>query len=253
MSTTRMVAWVSAAIAAISLAYLVNPWFPDPATRDATVTQIVTWIFWISFIVLAVALFVGRNEPGTTEVSIAEPALTHYLFHNSRAGLFWLPIRLFVGISWLSAGLHKFNDPAWTQGGEALKGYWERIVQIPDQGSAPITYEWYRNFIQTLLDNDAYTWFSWVITLGEMAVGIGLVLGLLTGIAAFFGAFMNMSFMLAGSASSNPVLFTMAIGIMLAWRVAGYYGIDRYLLPMLGAPWSPGAAFHRQEATPSTT
>jgi thiosulfate dehydrogenase [quinone] large subunit len=24
---------------------------------------------------------------------------------------------------------------------------------------------------------------------------------------------------------------------MLAWRVAGYYGLDRYLLPMLGTPW----------------
>jgi thiosulfate dehydrogenase [quinone] large subunit len=33
------------------------------------------------------------------------------------------------------------------------------------------------------------------------------------------------------------VLFTAAIGLMLAWRVAGYYGLDRYLLPMLGTPW----------------
>ena len=42
---------------------------------------------------------------------------------------------------------------------------------------------------------------------------------------------MNMSFLLAGSASTNPVLFTLAIGLILAWRVAGYYGLDRYLLP----------------------
>jgi thiosulfate dehydrogenase [quinone] large subunit len=45
---------------------------------------------------------------------------------------------------------------------------------------------------------------------------------------------MNMSFLLAGSSSTNPVLFTFAIGLMLAWKVAGYYGVDRYLLPMLG-------------------
>jgi thiosulfate dehydrogenase [quinone] large subunit len=56
---------------------------------------------------------------------------------------------------------------------------------------------------------------------------------------------MNMSFLLAGSASTNPVLFTLAVGLMLAWRVAGYYGLDRYLLPMLGAPWRPGALFRR--------
>ena len=64
--------------------------------------------------------------------------------------------------------------------------------------------------------------------------------------SAFFGALMNMSFLLAGSASSNPVLFTAAIGLMLAWRVAGYYGLDRYLLPMLGTPWRPGTIAARQ-------
>jgi thiosulfate dehydrogenase [quinone] large subunit len=48
---------------------------------------------------------------------------------------------------------------------------------------------------------------------------------------------MNMSFMLAGSASTNPILFFLEIGLILAWRVAGYYGLDRYLLPRLGVPW----------------
>ena len=93
-----------------------------------------------------------------------------------------------------------------------------------------------------------------MITFGELAVGLGLLLGALTGIAAVFGALMNMSFLLAGSASTNPVLFTMAIGLILAWRVAGYYGLDRYLLPALGAPWRPGAVFHRPTAaSPATT
>jgi thiosulfate dehydrogenase [quinone] large subunit len=65
---------------------------------------------------------------------------------------------------------------------------------------------------------------------------------------------MNMSFLLAGSGSSNPVLFTMAIGLMLAWKVAGYYGLDRYLLPMLGTPWHRGKAFggDRPEAQQTT-
>ena len=72
-----------------------------------------------------------------------------------------------------------------------------------------------------------------------MAVGLGLILGVLTGFAAFFGAMMNMSFLLAGSASTNPVLFTLAIGLILAWKVAGYYGVDRWLLPLLGTPWHP--------------
>jgi thiosulfate dehydrogenase [quinone] large subunit len=32
-------------------------------------------------------------------------------------------------------------------------------------------------------------------------------------------------------------MFAFAVGLMLAWRVAGYYGVDRYLLPVLGVPW----------------
>jgi thiosulfate dehydrogenase [quinone] large subunit len=49
---------------------------------------------------------------------------------------------------------------------------------------------------------------------------------------------MNWSFMMAGSASTNPVLFLLAIGIILAWKVAGYVGFDYFLLPRLGTPWS---------------
>ena len=79
-------------------------------------------------------------------------------------------------------------------------------------------------------------------------------MGALVGIAAFFGALMNMSFLLAGSASTNPVLFTMAIGLMLGWKVAGYYGLDRYLLPMLGTPWRAKVdAGRRPAAEPSPT
>ena len=105
-----------------------------------------------------------------------------------------------------------------------------------------------------LINNNAEAWFAWVVLLGEIAIGVGLILGALTGIAAFFGALMNMSFLLAGSASSNPVLFTMGIGLMLAWKVAGYYGLDRYLLPMLGTPWHRGKAFGGggQEPAPTT-
>jgi thiosulfate dehydrogenase [quinone] large subunit len=48
---------------------------------------------------------------------------------------------------------------------------------------------------------------------------------------------MNLSYMLARSASTNPVLATLAILLILAWRNAGYLGPDRYLLPALGTPW----------------
>ncbi|HET9495139.1 MAG TPA: DoxX family protein, partial [Chloroflexia bacterium] len=119
-------------------------------------------------------------------------------------------------------------------------------VRIPETGRPPITFEWWRGFIQTLLDTEAYTWFGKLITFGEIAVGLGLILGALTGVAAFGGALMNMSFLLSGSTSSNPVLFLLAVFLILGWKVAGWIGLDRWLLPMLGTPWRGGQLFRRE-------
>ena len=215
MASKRNIAGVLGGIAAVALFLLVNPWFAvDP---KSTADQIVTVIFWVSFLALLVVLFEMRKEPGGETIEIEGPAFTRFLFGNSRAGLFWLPIRLFVGFTWLEAGYHKFSGKGWMDGGAALKGYWDARGRHPGTGpgSPAITFEWYRTFLQTLLDNNAYTWFAPLIMFGEMAVGIGLLLGVLTGFAAFFGALMNMSFLLAGSASVNPVLFTLAIGLIL--------------------------------------
>jgi thiosulfate dehydrogenase [quinone] large subunit len=229
----------------ILLLVVVNPWFQIPDDQ-AQLRDIVTWAFWLSFIVLLVLLFMERDQPGGDTIEVEGPAFARFLFSNTKAGLFWLPVRLFLGFSWLDAGWHKFTGEGWLDGGSALAGYWTNAVQVPAEGRPPITYEWYRSFIQMLLDNGAESWFSYLIVFGEIAVGVGLILGLLTGFAAFFGALMNMSFLLAGSASTNPVLFTLAVGIILAWKVAGYYGLDRWLLPLLGTPWHPAVLAGRE-------
>jgi thiosulfate dehydrogenase [quinone] large subunit len=55
--------------------------------------------------------------------------------------------------------------------------------------------------------------------------------------------FMNLNYLLAGTVSINPVLFVGGIGLILAWKVAGYIGLDRFVLPKLGTPWQPGELF----------
>lgn len=49
---------------------------------------------------------------------------------------------------------------------------------------------------------------------------------------------MNFNFIMAGAASTNGLLFALAILLMLAWKVADWYGLDRRLLPMIGTPWT---------------
>ena len=176
------------------------------------------------------------------EVLIPDPPFARSLFNTTKFAWLWLILRLYPGYTWLTAGWGKLNDPAWMQGGVALKGFWANAVAIPESGSPPITYEWYRSFLQFMLDNDWYTWFAPLLAVTEFVVGLLLLLGAFTGLAAFAGSFLNLNFMLAGTASINPVLFTISILLMLAWKVAGWYGLDRWLLPRLGTPWarSPG-------------
>jgi thiosulfate dehydrogenase [quinone] large subunit len=125
--------------------------------------------------------------------------------------------------------------------GVPLKGFWERAVAIPEQGRPPISFDWYRDFLTFMLDHEWYRWFSWVIALGEVAVGIALIVGAFVGVAALFGAFMNFNFLMAGSASTNPVMFAVAMLVIFGWKTAGWIGLDRWLLPALGTPWQPGS------------
>jgi len=224
-------------VAAVILFYMVNPWFfPEAGSTARTISTVAFWVLMIAVLVL---LFEDRKSPQAETVEVEGPAFTRYLFGNTRAGLVWLPIRLFLGFEWALAGWEKITGTGWTDGGAALLGYWKSAVAIPTTGHAAITFEWYRTFLQFLIDHNAQTWMGWVVSVGELAVGVGLLLGALTGIAAFFGATMNMSYMLAGSTSTNPIMFAFTIGLILAWKVAGYYGLDRYLLPLLGVPWHP--------------
>jgi thiosulfate dehydrogenase [quinone] large subunit len=224
-----------ALIAAAILVYMENPWFfPKPGTTE---NQIATVAFWVLTIVVLVLMFEGRKSPGAEVVDVEGPAFARYLFSNTQAGLFWLPIRIFLGFEWAVAGWHKISGTGWIDGGASLLGYWQKSVAVPAQGSAPITFDWYRSFLQVLIDNHAQGWFGWLVAVGELAVGVALLAGILVGFAAFFGLLMNLAYLLAGSTSTNPVMFTLAIGLILAWKVAGYYGLDRYLLPRLGVPW----------------
>jgi hypothetical protein len=92
----------------------------------------------------------------------------------------------------------------------------------PPAGAPVITFDWYRSFLQLLVDSNRGGWFSYLIAFGEMAVGVGLILGAFVGVAAAGGLMLNFAFLLAGTTSTNPVLVALGFPLILAWNNAGY-------------------------------
>lgn len=178
---------------------------------------------------------------------LEEPPVARALFGNVRWAWIWLIIRLYVGYEWLSAGIGKLDNPAWTgsSAGTALTGFVNGALQKTG-GEHPDVQGWYGSFLQHVVLPNADI-FSYFVALGETLVGIALILGLFTGIAAFFGCFMNANYLFAGAVSSNPILFILALVLILAWRTAGWWGLDRWALPALGTPWRPGFVFREKE------
>src|SRR4029453_8784894 len=172
--------------------------------------------------------------------TIQDPAIARFLFSDVRSAWIWLVLRVWRGYAWFDASLHKINDPAWVGSGDALKGFWTNAIKVPESGRPLIAYDWYRSFLTYLLDHQAYTWFGKLVAYGELLIGIALIIGAFVGIAAFFGALMNWNYIMAGAASTNGLLLVVAILLVLAWKVAGYYGADFFLLRWLGVPWQAG-------------
>lgn len=190
---------------------------------------------------------------GVTE--IPEPPLGRLLFANTGMAWLWLIVRLYVGYQWIDAARDKlFGDgaTAWVgpRAGAALKGFSLAATQKAG-GAHPLVQGWYADFLTGFVIPHARA-FSYAVSYGELLVGIALVIGAFTGIAAFSGAFMNMNYMLAGTTSTNPILMILALLLILAWRIAGYYGLDAVLLRALGTPWQAGPIFRRKPAQPAS-
>jgi thiosulfate dehydrogenase [quinone] large subunit len=179
--------------------------------------------------------------------TLNDPPVAQALFGDVRWAWIWLLLRLYLGWEWLQAGWGKLHNPAWigTKAGTAITGFVTAAL-AKASGEHPDVQGWYAWFLQHVVLTHSVLW-SYLVSWGETLVGVALIVGIFTGIAAFFGSFMNLSYLLAGTVSINPVLFVIATWLVLAWKTAGWWGLDRWILPALGTPWRPGYVFHEAD------
>lgn len=160
------------------------------------------------------------------------------------------PLRLFLGITFVYAGIQKLTDPQFFSPDSA--GYIGRQISAFAAGSP----------IRALLLNLALphaALFGSLVAWGELAIGIGALLGLLLRPAAFFGALLSMLFFLSASWRVHPYFYGSDIVFLFAWltvllagpAAGGWFALDTRLAAWLAAhiPPESSARFERAANT----
>ncbi len=170
--------------------------------------------------------------------TVEQSAIVHLLTASKQSAPLWFVVRMYLGYEWLIAGWDKVMNPVWfgSDAGAAMSGFVQGAL-AKTVGAHPDVQMWYAAFLKSAVLPHLAAW-SNAIAIGEVLVGLGLIVGLFTSAAAFFGFFMNLNFMLAGTVSINPILMILALALILARRVAGYWGLDRYARPFLKRKFS---------------
>jgi len=148
-------------------------------------------------------------------------------YQTPQAATIWTIARIWLGLQWVEAGFHKIT------GGFDAGGFLQGAI-AQAAGDHPAVQGWYANFLQSFAVPNVDL-FNVLIPWGETLVGIGLILGAATIPALIAGAFMNLNFLLAGTTSTNPILYTVAFVLLFAGSGATYWGVDRFAVPYLKA------------------
>jgi thiosulfate dehydrogenase [quinone] large subunit len=172
-----------------------------------------------------------------------------FLFSSPKMAWLWLVVRVWLGYQWVTSGYGKLTNPAWMEGGAALKGFLGNSIQgsLAAESHPIIAYKWFLSFLQGIVDSGAYTWMAKLVSIGEFLIGIALILGLFTAVAAFFSGFMVWNFALAGSAGVAPMFLILSVFLVAAWRIAGLWGLDRLRFEYIGTLWQPGTWFTKSK------
>lgn len=132
-----------------------------------------------------------------------------------------LPLRIFIGVGWMRAGLEKLIEPGWLNG-TALTNFLGGQLE-----AGQVIFPFYRLWIEKIFLPGALA-LGWVILVGQLLVGLAVLTGTLTNFALLWGLFMNINFILAGQVT--PSAFYVVIQIVLLLGNAGVIlGLDQIL------------------------
>ncbi|HUZ09345.1 MAG TPA: DoxX family membrane protein [Acidimicrobiales bacterium] len=174
------------------------------------------------------------GQDGILEAPTGNLRFADWLYRSKAAGVLWLVARLWLGYEWLNAGYQKLwgaeNSGFWNNSGAAVKGYAAAGITGSATGKGGASYGWWAAFLHNFVVPNA-SWIAKLIAVSEFALGLLLIVGLFTGAAAAAGLMLNLIYMFSGTAGVNPAYAIVSVFLVLAWRNAGYLGLDSLALP----------------------
>ncbi|MFE3251532.1 DoxX family protein [Streptomyces sp. NPDC059209] len=118
-----------------------------------------------------------------------------------------VPLRIFLGVTFIYAGLDKLTDSAFMSAtGPGSVG--ELMRSVRDSSAVPA-------LVDLSLKNPEG--FGYAIGLGEVAVGLGTLVGLLARLAALGGALISLSLWLTVSWQTEPYYYGNDLAYLMAW------------------------------------
>src|SRR5258708_56476 len=142
----------------------------------------------------------------------------------SRGNWIMVPLRLFLGVTFVYAGLQKLTDPQYFN--PAARGYIGRQM-AGFANSSPL-----HDFLLNIAVPHA-TLFGALVAYGEMAIGLGTLLGLLLRPAALFGLLTNLIFFLSADWRVVPYFYGSDLIFAFGWLTLLLAGPANQALPAL--------------------
>jgi len=121
--------------------------------------------------------------------------------------LLW-PLRLFMGFTFVYAGLQHLTDPSYFDPSKA--GYIGHLVSQYAVGS-PV-----HDFLLRVVAPNAVS-FGWMVAVGEVLIGIATLTGFLFRLAALAGLMLNFTFFLSATWNAFPFYFGSDIVFVMCW------------------------------------
>ncbi|MFC8346164.1 DoxX family protein [Streptomyces sp. NPDC057280] len=118
-----------------------------------------------------------------------------------------LPLRVFLGVTFIYAGLDKLTDSAFMKD-SGVGSIGDQMRNVKQSSAIPA-------MVDMALNNPVG--FGYAIAFGELAVGLGTLFGLLARLAALGGALISLSLWLTMSWAAEPYYYGNDLAYLMAW------------------------------------